>query len=201
MAYSDYGGYAYRNGERVPERSDAVLSPSGIKSTPGAWPGWTIEEGRNGGSYHVILGDGPIFVGLYKQSSLTICRCMDEVPLLDCAIELPEGAIWEALDETRYLNEDHFKTTEEIARFEVDGHVIEAAFRIEDNHYQYVRLTQPDGTVWTGFSGYGVGAGFEDDSYGFSTSEREQLLREVFPASARTPFDGVTGYDIGRRHQ
>ncbi|VTR95113.1 unnamed protein product [Gemmata massiliana] len=51
MASSDYGGYAYRNGRRVEEWSDAVLSPDGIQSTPGGWPGWTIEAARSGGSY------------------------------------------------------------------------------------------------------------------------------------------------------
>ncbi len=35
MAYSDYGGFGYRNGEKVIERSDAVLTPEGMKSTPG----------------------------------------------------------------------------------------------------------------------------------------------------------------------
>ena len=29
MAYSDYGGYAYRNGERVRERSDYTITPDG----------------------------------------------------------------------------------------------------------------------------------------------------------------------------
>ena len=29
MAYSDYGGYAYRNGKRVEARSDATISPEG----------------------------------------------------------------------------------------------------------------------------------------------------------------------------
>ena len=34
--------YAFKNGARVKERSDAVFSPEGIKSTPGQWPGWTL---------------------------------------------------------------------------------------------------------------------------------------------------------------
>lgn len=37
-------------------------------------------------------------------------------------------------------------------------------------------MTQPDGVVWTGFSGYGVGAGLEDAGYGYSTEEREDKL-------------------------
>jgi hypothetical protein len=29
MAYSDYGGYAYRNGKRVENRSDCTITPEG----------------------------------------------------------------------------------------------------------------------------------------------------------------------------
>lgn len=29
-------------------------------------------------------------------------------------------------------------------------------------HAQHARLTQPDGTVWSGFSGSEIGCGFED---------------------------------------
>jgi hypothetical protein len=37
MAYSDYGGYAYRNGKRVTERSDATITPDGdAYGTPGS---------------------------------------------------------------------------------------------------------------------------------------------------------------------
>jgi hypothetical protein len=41
MAYSDYGGYAYRNGKRVEDRSDATISPDGdVFGSPGIWPGF-----------------------------------------------------------------------------------------------------------------------------------------------------------------
>ena len=52
MAYSDYGGYAYLNGIHIAERSDTSIK---IDST-------TEIDG------HVVLGDGPIYVVLYKQS-------------------------------------------------------------------------------------------------------------------------------------
>jgi hypothetical protein len=32
-------------------------------------------------------------------------------------------------------------------------------------------LEQSNGTVWHGFSGYGVGAGLEDAGYGYSTND------------------------------
>ena len=52
MAYSDYGGYAYLNGIHITERSDTSIK---IDSTTEI----------NG---HVVLGDGPIYIVLYKQS-------------------------------------------------------------------------------------------------------------------------------------
>lgn len=162
MAYSDYGGYAYRNGIRDEQRSDAVLSPEGIKSTPGSWPGWTIPEGRYAASYHVLLGDGPIFVGLYKQSTIRLHRLGEE-------IELPAD----------FVEDDD---ADSASRFEIDGYTLEAIRLQTDNHYIYARLTQPDGVVWTGFSGYGVGAGLEDAGYGFSTDACEETLRSRFSA-------------------
>lgn len=152
MAYSDYGGYAYRDGVRVIERSDAVLSPEGIKSTPGAWPGWTLPEGRSGNCYHVLLGDGPIFVSLYKQSSLGVHRLSEQLSLLDI-VTTPDVAVEEYEHDgktVRYINDDHFTATEDPCEFEIDGHRITVYWLVEDNHYQYVRLVQPDGVVWTG---------------------------------------------------
>jgi len=43
-----------------------------------------------------------------------------------------------------------------------------------------VQLEQPDGTVWHGWSGYGVGAGLEDAGYGYSTDACERRLWEIF---------------------
>jgi hypothetical protein len=190
MAYSDYGGYAYRNGERVTERSDTVLTTGGIKSTPGQWPGWTIPEGRGGGAYHALLGDGPIYVGLYKQSILTIHRLgeeLDPVPLLR-----------ERRDDDHFqyngqngLSSCPWQDSDRPCVLEVDGHRVEAfwtTLATEDNHYVYARLTQPDGTVWTGFSGYGVGAGLEGAGYGYSTRQREDTLRRLFPPRGTPGF-------------
>ena len=178
MAYSDYGGYAYRQGKRVEDRSDSVLSSSGIRSTPGAWPGWTIQEGRSGRSYHVLLGDGPIFVGLHKQSGLSIHRLEEDLataPL--CKTDGVPAFEWKG---GLYVDPYKLKNRNEPVVLEVDGNTIEVFWLIEDNLYQYVRLIQPDGTIWLGFSGYGVGAGLEDSGYGFSTSERAEVLFELF---------------------
>ena len=188
MAYSDYGGYGYKNGIRVVERSDAVLTPEGLKSIPGAWPGWSLEEGRSGGSYHVILGDENLYVTLYKQSSLTILYFNKPVSLLEMMREKYPGSIkkytFEGSKNEEYVDWDFFD--EEKVVLELDGYKIEIYREYSDNYYQYVRLTQPNGDVWTGFSGYGVGAGLEDAGYGFSTIEQESRLFNIFPPTPST---------------
>lgn len=181
MSYSDYGGYAYKNGERVEDRSDAVLSPAGVKSTPGQWPGWILEEGRYGRNFHALLGDGPIFVGLYKQSDVSLHRLGEEINIASLIKDqYPTEAIKTYDKEKYYVNYEYFIDIDSICRIEIEGHLIEIYWTYEDNFYLYVRLIQPDGTVWLGFSGYGVGAGLENCGYGFSTKEREQELFSIF---------------------
>ncbi len=141
MAYSDYGGYAYRNGVRVVERSDCAL--------PGALHG--------DATHHVVLGDGPVFVVLHKQDDLRVYR---------------DGAL---------VDIERFEPDAEFCEFVVGRHYVGAHREDTDNRYQYVRVTQPDGVVWTGFSGYGVGAGHELESYGYSTEKCVARLRELWP--------------------
>lgn len=196
MAYSDYGGYAYRNGERVEERSDYTIMPDGSGiGTPGAWGGFAamaagashedaMKFARNP-QHHVVLGDGPILVGLHKQSSTILYRgamALDNLEFLspDCAEAVKsyerEGKT------TRYIDSDWSITTGKPIVFNVDGFTVEVLYTNSDNYYQFARLTQPDGTVWMGFSGYGVGAGLEDADYGFSTDACEAELFEHWAA-------------------
>lgn len=183
MAYSDYGGYAYKNRVRVEDRSDTVLTPDGVQSTPGQWPGWTLEAGRNGGSYHALLGDGPIFVSLYKQSSIGIHRLGEELCAADYLVDPKEGDTneteWRG-ELHRYIVDDNFRD-DRPAVIQIDDYRITVYWTDEDNYYLYVQLEQPDGTIWHGFSGYGVGAGLEDAGYGYSTDEREETLWDLFP--------------------
>lgn len=193
MAYSDYGGYAYRNGKRIEDRSDFTITPEGGFGTPGIYPGFVVaaqggntEEWMTRPHHHVVLGDGPLFVGLHKQTSLLLYRIVDgeivKVDLLSVKHNVPEGQICEYEGE-RYISFPELEDSpERRLEFESDGWKIEWVNTDEDNYYQYVRLTQPDGVVWTGFSGYGVGAGLETCGYGFSTSRRIIRLREIFPA-------------------
>lgn len=193
MAYSDYGGYAYRNGKRVVERSDATINPNGdIFGSPGMWPGFAAilsggkEEYEKRIEYpygHVVLGDGPIYVVMKKQSIINIYYGQEKLDI--CALinsdHVPHIESYDRDGETiKYLNIEHFVKNEEMCSFEADGWKLDVYFLEEDNFYQYARLTQPNGNVWHGWSGYGVGAGLEDAGYGFSTKEREDMLWQLF---------------------
>lgn len=184
MAYADYGGYAYCNGKRVVERSDCPLHPSvfGLHETD--WQVWSMSIGTDP-QYHVLLGDGKISVGLLKSSTISIRRQHMEVPLLDCWVDLIPEAIAEVKNEytkskIEVLDTDWYSKKGQKCSFEVDGYRIEVYWLTEyGKPYQYVRMFQPNGNVWTGFSGYEVGEGF--DEYG-TTAARvirlEQLLGE-----------------------
>jgi len=196
MAYSDYGGYAYRNGERVEDRSDAVITPELTNAgAPGVYPGFvamgqgvsmddfekTRQASVNG---HVVLGDGPVMIAMYKQSGLSFFKLEDgafrTIDMIDVGIDLPAKAISEYGGARYFSPYDVAEQGLGMVSFEIDGHTIEALFEITDNHYQYVRLTQPDGTEWTGFSGYGVGAGLEECGFGYDNSTCVSRLFEVF---------------------
>lgn len=197
MAYSDYGGYAYRNGKRVEARSDATINPEGdVFGSPGMWPGFAAyadggkdeyEKRLDWPSGHAVLGDGPIYVVLYKQGGLMIHRWQERLDELALLKDMPPESVEIWTDKKgnvhRCLNTDHFKASDDCCVFEVDGWRLEVFFRIEDNHYQYAKLTQPDGNMWHGWSGYGVGAGLEGAGYGYSTEDRDGVLRELWPES------------------
>ncbi len=191
MAYSDYGGYAYRNGERVLERSDWTLTPDGGFGTPGSWPGFAlIAAGRpeaevrelvNRPHFHAALGDGPLYVGLYKQSTVQLYLGMDQGDLDPLVrAKYPDAVKPWTFREGDYVDDDYFRDKDIPCVVEVDGHTLSIRHTHEDNYYVYAELRQPDGVVWHGFSGYGVGAGLEDCGYGFSTGARERMLWSFF---------------------
>lgn len=185
MAYSDYGGYAYRNGEKIIERSDAVLTTDGLKSSPGIWPGFVIPEGRGGGCYHVIAGDGPVHIGLFKQSSTYLFVDGKELNIADFVPELHKEAVRE-YDTGTYVDTDYFLNREIPLIFDIEGHKVELFYDYADNYYQHLRLTQPDGAVWIAWSGYGVGCGFDDGDYGFSSSNVESVSESLW-ANPQSP--------------
>ncbi len=196
MAYSDYGGYAYRNGEHILTRSDCAICSEGMMSSPGIWPGFAMmmEASEKGGNLeearqkalncnimHVLLGDGPITVGLYKQSSISLWKGMDPLPLAPFVDEQyisdwKEGNFFSVWD----WDEEQGSSYNNPPEIQIEGNRLSIICEESDNHYSYVQWVQPDGVIWHGFSGYGVGAGFEDAEYGYSTEEQEDRLFELF---------------------
>ena len=91
MAYSDHGGYVYRNRERVPERSDWAPDEKGVNlGAPGDYPGFVavLERGLSPEEYerqasgprgHAVLGSGPIYVSLCKNYYVLVHHGRDEV--------------------------------------------------------------------------------------------------------------------------
>lgn len=118
MAYSDWGGYACRNGRRVPENEDATLGDE---------------------MYHVILGNGQTRLCGYKSS-----------PVL--------------LIDGKEQNLDPFTV---VSDFPTKGGGKIDGYRFGWKQQEYPEkidlwLIEPDGTRWTGFSGYAMGAGWWD---------------------------------------
>ncbi|MCY4500317.1 MAG: hypothetical protein OXE57_01975 [Alphaproteobacteria bacterium] len=204
MAYSSYGGYAFRNGESRLDRSDAVITDR-AQTVPGIWPGFafaaqgvsreeaqkTVWENPHG---HVVLGDGPLHVGLYKQSDVWAWLDGRQIDLLGHGVDLPEEVV-RTEDWNGELCEPVLETYDwaerrdfEPLRFAFpDGSRLDVVWTVQDNHYVYARLEQPDGVTWTGWSGYGVGAGHETTDWGYSTEERNRTLMRIWPDAIREP--------------
>jgi hypothetical protein len=186
MAYSDYGGFAYKNGKKIIERSDASIKDAEVLSTPGMWPGWVhgIEVGSS--CHHALLGDKDLFVGLYKQSSITFILRGNEIKTKDLFSKDYPKTIKSFKNNTTgeietYFNADTLFNKSRKVHLEIEDYRISFRFYKSDNYYCLCQLIQPDGTVWHGFSGYGVGAGFEENPYGYDTEGIENQLFETFP--------------------
>ena len=179
MAYSDYGGYVYRNGERVEERSDWTITEDGKGfESPGAYPGFAallqnrqdVIDNHNYG--HAVLGTGPFHVMLYKQSDVIIYYGVKQLAIHTFPWKIMEtahicGFNAYYMGDARYAKHNAY-----------DLNII---WTDEGNFYVYAELEEPDKTLWHGFSGYGVGAGLETCGYGYDTELRVKQLMELFP--------------------
>jgi len=213
MAYSDYGGYAWRNGVLVEDRSDWTLRPDGTGvGTPGAYPGFAAAAGAVPGvepgeaqafaqlpHFHVGLGDGPIFVGLTKQSYFDVRRLAEQLktrPLLDEAcLERPDKDYLYDEDEKPYsgydpedVNPGYWRVGgkgfgEHECVLRVDGHVIRMRWIDYCNHWQFCRVEQPDGARWCGWSGYGAGMGLDNEPL----DDKITSIMQTFWPDACTP--------------
>lgn len=163
MAYSDYGGYAYRDGIRLPERSDCKITPLGVMKAS---------------EWHVIIGDKPIYICLYKQ---TYVSYWDDEKELDLVPLVKDQDVIDEYLGRRFINSEKLRKAKKPLILDGLGYKTTIWWLDEDNIYQYVRAEHQNGTIWHGWSGYGVGAGLEDESRGHSTKEREKTLLSLWP--------------------
>lgn len=186
MSYSGYGGRGFRNGIHVPECSDhsAVLiglpmAPAGThkyEQYKGEWhegsdkeKGYWIKEPLPTVFGHVVLGDGPIYVELFKQSSFQIYKYGYKEPILV---------------ESDYTGSNDYQ-------FDIDGHHIDISLRSDENcdyinnFYIFAQMIQPNGTIWSGFSGNACGGGWDQEiEEGWeNTNIGQNALAKIFPLS------------------
>lgn len=165
MAYDDYGGYAYRNGVLMPECSDVEIRDN---------------------MFHISLGDDEIKIGLYKQMSAqihrgsTITGLYAVVNIYDL-IKDKHPTFFIEWQGQRIFDPDWIVDRPPIV-FDLDDNEISIGVVYSEfsNFITFARIKQPDGIVWTGFSGYGIGLGFEDGRYDTDTAAVADHMKEYW---------------------
>ena len=161
MAYSDYGAFVYRNGERRRDKEDVAVFasdeetfgcesecvPSGLRIFA------SLLKAQNDGKdltwaqhiHHGVIGDGRVRVMCHKQGLPQIYELTDDGKMEEVKYADPAG------------HADYFDYG--VIRFEYKGH----KFVFESGHPYLAEMTEPDGTEWRCEYDYEFGAGFEDD--------------------------------------
>lgn len=187
MGYSGYGGVGFRDGVRIKALSDVVLTPN-LDNLGRAGMIPSAPEGMDGATYqslkdmsitgHVVLGEGPVFLSLYKRVYFHIhvlgddgmFREIGEFDLVGAGIDLPDDLI-EIEDTGPDAGRPKFDSWrlsgidghEGIVRFNVRDHVIELRMMRDRGYALHARLIQPDGVVWSGFCGSEIGEGWDEE--------------------------------------
>lgn len=170
MAYSNWGAFVYRNGVRqrdcedVPvfgDRDAEVAVPSGARifvnilkarekygpvADTGGSPWWER-------AHHAVLGRGKVRLCGYKSTPEIWVVESDE------AIARTNIADYR-IDKEKADGEWQWYESEGISGA-IDGYTFIATPEQEPEAVS-LRLTEPDGTVWTARCGYCIGAGHED---------------------------------------
>ncbi len=173
MAYSNWGGYGYRNGIRQPSRSDASVMPDGtVWQDTSAWPpfadlvaqygedeAWRRTSGPGG---HVVLGDGPFFVHMYKL-------------YLEYSIgnrSRPGNPSGNGLQDDRPII---FK------KHRITGRSVQFRHGFEMQELMTVHVLQPNGVHWHGWVTCSAGAGFEE-RYPTETQRADRAMKRAHAA-------------------
>lgn len=146
MAYGNWGAFVYKNGERQRNREDNTPYKED-ETQAGYWQAFGRSDTRLN-PHHASLGSGPFRLCAYKSSPYIFWNGQ---PIDDAPYQKGENA---GTDKWYWYESDGIEG-------ELNGYKFKAT---PDSDPEAVNLevTEPDGTVWTGKSGYGMGAGYED---------------------------------------
>ena len=153
MAYGNWGAYVYKNGERQKNREDNTPYQED-ELQAGYWQafGGSNENGKRNSTKselsctHASLGNGPFRLCGYK--SYPVIYWEGE------SIDFKQFAIGEVDENWNWWESKGIKG-------EINGYKFEAT-PDEDPEAVNLELIEPDGTKWTGKSGYCMGAGYDD---------------------------------------
>ena len=155
MAYSDYGAFVYKNGERRLDKEDVALFatdeetfgtsseniPSGSRifaslihaKESGKLSNWETTI------HHGIMGDGDIRVMCHKQGLPQIYEATED-----------------GVEEIKYHDDEVSFFEYDPIDFEYNGY----KFYFEATRPYFASMVEPDGTKWVCYYDYGYGAGF-----------------------------------------
>lgn len=167
MAYSDYGAFVYKNGQRQRDKEDVpVFGDPEVEAAPSGARIWVnLLKARQGGTLdtmkphehlqHAVLGGGKFRLCARKTwPVLFIARDDGTIDQLDMAEY--------RVDKSKSADDWDWSDSEGIAG-EIEGHKFSAWPLHADTARCVLELVEPDGTKWTATSGYQHGAGHDDD--------------------------------------
>ena len=153
MAYSNWGAFVHRNGERRKDKEDVGVFDTDKSTLPSGWRiVANLVKNRDRGndewynhSHHAVLGDGPVRLCGYKM--------------------LPELWVWkddkaQRIELKPYKIENGKESWEGIYEGEIDGYKFKAN-QFNGNMVE-LWLQEPDGAQWQSTCGYCYGAGLMD---------------------------------------
>ena len=179
MAYSDYGAFVYKNGERRRDKEDVGVYDTDEANLPSGLRIWAnIIKNRDDGndqwwrhSQHGVMGDGLVRVACYKQGfpSIYVWRDGDDEPHCFTDEELMAHNGW-TLDNPWIQVWEHDGRAEPYIEgypdysisFTVPGLEGYEFYYTHDDHY-YAIMREPDGAEWECSFDYWYGAGFEGE--------------------------------------
>lgn len=137
MAYGNWGGNVFRNGERMREWEDATPYKE-TEFLAGYHQAFLRDEGCN--PHHAVLGEKDVRLCGYKSYPVLFVK-------------------GEKVDLSPFTTRDDNYTSD--GEGEIEGYRFSWETG-DDPAMVSLELIEPDGTAWSGFSGYAVGAGYDD---------------------------------------